>query len=97
MKITKVKCDPNNDKWTICMVPKCGPFDHFLQEWILIKLDENQTLLANNSKYKEHMTPEIFQKIAEQKKLTFKTIEDILKSNDEKSNINKFVKKVVKK
>ena len=40
------------------------------------------------------MTPEMFQKIAEQKKLTFRTIEDILKTNDEKSNINKYFQKV---
>ena len=97
MKITKVKCDPNNDKWTICSMPLSGPFDHFLHEWILIKLDEEQSLLANNSKYKEHMTPEIFQKITEQKKLTFTAIEDILKSDDEKKNINKYFKKVMDK
>jgi len=33
------------------MTPIKGPFDHYLQEWILIELDENKTLLTNNSKY----------------------------------------------
>ena len=96
MKIIKIKCDENNKKWELSMTPIKGPFDHYLQEWILIELDENKTLLTNNSKYKEHIKPDIFKKIAEQKKWTFQTIEEILKTDDEKiiSNIiNDFFKK----
>lgn len=50
----------------------------------------------NNSKYKEHINPDTFNKIAEQKKLTFKTIEDIVKSENELNTnniINEFFKK----
>ena len=100
IKITKVKCDENNDKWTLRSTPIKGPFDHYLQEWILIKVQENKSLLMNNSKYKEHMDPDLFKKITEQKKYTFQLIEDLLKSKDEKNNnkiINEFFEQECKK
>ena len=100
MRITKVKCKENNDKWVLSLTPLEGPFDHYLQEWILIKLGDNQSLLMNNSKYKEHMNPDIFKKITEQKKFAFKTIEDFLKSDNDKNKnkiINQFSKKEDKK
>ena len=96
LKITKLKCDENNDKWILNTTPQCGPFNHFVQEWIVIKLSENQTLLANNSKYNEHMGPEMFKTITEQKKCTFKAIEEILKSDDEK-NENKIINELFTK
>ena len=97
LKITKMKCDKEDKKWELNITPLKGPFDHYLQEWIFIELDENQTLLMNNSKYKEHINPDLFNKIAEQKKLTFKTIENILKSGIElitNNIINEFLKNV---
>jgi len=100
LQITKIKCDENNDKWILGTKPISGPFEHFLQEWILIKLGENQVLLANNSKYNEHISPEMFKKISEQKKLTFNLIEDILKSDDDKNKnklINQFIKEEQKR
>ena len=100
LQITKIKCDENNDKWILGTKPISGPFEHFLQEWILIKLGENQVLLANNSKYNEHISPEMFKKISEQKKLTFNLIEEILKSNDDKNKnklINQFFKEEQKR
>jgi hypothetical protein len=93
MKVIKIKCDQNNDKWALSIKPINGPFDHDLQEWILIKLDENKSLLANNTKYTKHMNPDELKNISEQKKLTFKTIEDMLKSDNEKNKniiINKY-------
>ena len=100
LQITKIKCDEKNDKWILGTKPISGPFEHFLQEWILIKLGENQVLLANNSKYNEHISPEMFKKISEQKKLTFNLIEDILKSDDDKNKnklINQFFKEEQKR
>lgn len=100
LQITKIKCDENNDKWILGTKPISGPFEHFLQEWILIKLGENQVLLANNSKYNEHISPEMFKKISEQKKLTFNLIEEILKSDDDKNKnklINQFIKEEQKR
>ena len=95
LKITKVKCKENSDKWILDTKPISGPFEHFLQEWILIKLGENQVLLANNSKYHEHISPELIKKISEQKKLTFNLIEEILESNDEK-NKKIIIEKLIK-
>ena len=94
LKVNKIKCDKNSNKWIVGTMPLNGPFEHYLQEWILVKLDENQTFITNSSKYKEHINPDDFKKITEQKKFTFKTIEDILKADDEKSKkiINKFFK-----
>ena len=100
LQITKIKCDENNDKWILGTKPISGPFEHFLQEWILIKLGENQVLLANNSKYNEHISPEMFKKISEQKKLTFNLIEEILTSDDDKNKnklINQFIKEEQKR
>ena len=97
LKITKFNCEENDKKWELCVTPLKGPFDHFIQEWTLIELDENQTFLMNNSKYKEHIKPDIFKKITEQKKFTFQKIEELLKTDDEKSigNIfNEFFKNV---
>ena len=97
LKITKFKCEENDKKWELCVTPLKGPFDHFIQEWTLIELDANQTFLMNNSKYKEHIKPDIFKKITEQKKFTFQKIEELLKTDDEKSigNIfNEFFKNV---
>ena len=91
MKVIKIKCDKNSNKWTICTMPLEGPFDHYLQEWIFIKLNENQTFLGNGSKYKEHIKPDDFKKITETKKDIFKIIEDALKYGDaknQKNNIN---------
>ena len=96
VKITKMKCDNDDKKWEFDITPIKGPFNHYLQEWILIKLEEDQTLVMNISKYKEHINPEDFIKITEQKKFTFKTIEDFLKTDNEanKNNIiNEFFKK----
>ena len=97
LKITKFNCEENDKKWELCVTPLKGPFDHFIQEWTLIELDENQTFLMNNSKYKEHIKPDIFKKITEQKKFTFQKIEELLKTDDEKiiGNIfNEFFKNV---
>ena len=71
-----------------------------MQEWILVKVQENKSLLMNNSKYKEHIEPDLFKKITEQKKYTFQLIEDLLKSKDEKNNnkiINEFFEQECKK
>ena len=95
MKIIKMKCQEDDKKWELGIAPIKGPFDHYLQEWILIKLGENQALVMNNSKYKEHINPVDFNKIAEQKKLTFKTFEDILKSDNE-ININNIISEFLK-
>ena len=87
-----MKCDEDSGKWIFCTNPISGPFDHFVQEWILIKISDNQALLANNSKYNEQITPEMIQKISEQKKFTFDLIEEILNSED-----NKYENKIINK
>ena len=92
LKISKMKCDEDSGKWIFCTNPISGPFDHFEQEWILIKISDNQALLANNSKYNEQITPEMIQKISEQKKFTFDLIEEILNSED-----NKYENKIINK
>ena len=84
LKISKYKHDENNNKWILGITPLKGPFDHYIQEWVLIKLEENKTLILNNSKYKEHINPDVFKKITEQKRFSFNNIENLLKSYEEK-------------
>jgi hypothetical protein len=86
MKINKVKCDNNSEKWNISIMPLKGPFEHYLQQFIFIRIDENKTLLLNNTKYRESISPETFKKITKEKKCAFKIIEDLL--NEENDILN---------
>ena len=86
MKINKVKCDNYSEKWNISIMPLKGPFEHYLQQFIFIRIDENKTLLLNNTKYRESISPETFKKITKEKKCAFKIIEDLL--NEENDILN---------
>ena len=95
MKVNKIKCEKNSNKWVVSTTPLNGPFAHYIQEWIFIKLGEKQTFITNNSNYKEQISPDNFNKITEQKRFTFKLIEDILKFNNfnnQKKIIDNYIK-----
>ena len=90
LNVNKYKKDENTNKWVIGYLPKEGPFEHSENYWTLLKLGENETLVTNTTKYSEHIDPEILQKLSEEKKNTFLTIENLLQDKDENNNkINK--------
>ena len=86
LNVNKYKKDENTNKWVIGYLPKEGPFEHSENYWTLLKLGENETLVTNTTKYSEHIDPEILQKLSEEKKNTFLTIENLLQDKDENNN-----------
>ena len=72
--MNKYKNKKNNHKWTLGTMPICGPFAHSENYWTIIKLDENETMVSNTSKYSEHIEPDLIKKLTEEKIKTFITI-----------------------
>ena len=62
--------------------PLKGPFLHSENYWTLIKINDNQTMVANTTIYSEHVTPEDLKKLTETKKEMFSNIETILENGD---------------
>ena len=95
MKVNKYKNDENNNKWKLGTIPLCGPFAHSENYWTLIKLNDNETLVSNTTKYSEHIEPDQIKKLSEEKIKTFISIEDILKTKygDNNKNTNENIDK----
>ena len=96
LNVNKFKRDEKSNKWVIGYQPKEGPFEHSENYWSLIKLGENETLVANTTKYSEHIDPEILQDLSEKKKNAFLTIENLLegKCQNNENIINKCENKI---
>ena len=96
LKVNKLKKDEKSNKWVIGYCPLEGPFQHSENFWTLIRLNENETLVGNTSRYKEHIEPEVLQKLSEEKINAFLAIENLLgnkkededKKDNEKNTIN---------
>ena len=88
LNVNKYKKDEKCNKWVIGYLPKKGPFEHSENYWTLIKLQENETLVTNTTKYSDHIEPEILQKLSEEKINTFLTIENLLRDKYESNNKN---------
>ncbi len=93
LKVNKYKNKKNNNKWTLGTMPICGPFAHSENYWTIIKLDENETLVCNTSKYSEHIEPDLIKKLTEEKIKTFLTIEELLKNKYGENNKNNMTNK----
>ena len=79
LKVNKYKNKEKDNKWILGIIPLFGPFEHIENNWTLIKLGENETLVTNTSKYVEHIDSEIIKKLTNEKTKTFLTIENCLK------------------
>lgn len=90
IKIIKCKNDEKLSKWVINFLPLEGPFRDIENDWILVKIEENKTMVININKYSEHIEPEILKQLSANKIKVFKGIEDELKANykDIKSKTN---------
>ena len=88
LKVNKYKNDEKNNKWVLGIIPLLGPFAHSENNWTLVKLGENETLVTNTSKYIEHIDPEIIKKLSNEKINTFLSIENCLKEKYEESKKN---------
>ena len=74
-------------------MPICGPFAHSENYWTIIKLDENETMVSNTSKYSEHIEPDLIKKLTEEKIKTFIAIEELLNTKYGENNKNNMTNK----
>lgn len=83
LNVNVFKKSPDSNKWVMGYHPLKGPFLHSENYWTLIKINDNQTMVANTTIYSEHVTPENLKKLTETKKEMFSNIETILKNGDD--------------
>ena len=57
LKINKFKARENDIKWIISYQPLNACFSDSLIEWVLLKVNDNQTLITNTNKYIEQIEP----------------------------------------
>ena len=78
IKINKFKTKENDVKWVVSYMPLNASFSDCLIEWVLLKLNDNQTFVTNTNKYIEHVEPIIFKNLTEKKIQMFEIIEEEL-------------------
>ena len=86
LNVNKFKKDEECNKWVFGYLPKEGPFEYSENFWTLLKLDKDETLVTNTTKYTEHIEPDILRKLSEEKIKLFHTIEKLLQ--DKYGNYN---------
>ena len=80
LEVNKFKKDEKCNKWIFGYSPKEGPFEYSENYWTLLKLDENETLVTNTTKYSEHIESDKLRKLSEEKINIFYTIEKLLQN-----------------
>ena len=80
LKIIKYKIEKNDIKWTLSYLPLDSSLSDCLIEWIILKLDDNQSLVTNTNKYIEQIEPMIFRNLTEKKIHMFEIMEEELKN-----------------
>jgi hypothetical protein len=79
IKINEIKVDENDFKWKISYMPLDFFYKDYLVEWNIIKIKNNQTLVAINNLYYEQIEPEIKKKLTDTKKNLFLIMEEELR------------------
>ena len=79
LKINKYKIKENDIKWILSYLPIDSSLSDCLFEWIIIKLNDNQSLVTNTNKYIEQIEPMIFQNLTLKKIHMFEIMEEELK------------------
>ena len=79
LRLNKIKMDEKILKWKINYMPLEADFKDFLLEWIIVKVDSNETLLVINNIYSEQIEPRLKKGLSEKKKEFFEIIEDELR------------------
>ena len=78
IKIKKFKTKENDVKWVVSYMPLNASFSDCLIEWVLLKLNDNQTFITHTNKYIEQIEPIIFKNLTEKKIQMFEIIEEEL-------------------
>jgi hypothetical protein len=80
LKIIKYKIEKKDIKWTLSYLPLDSSLSDCLIEWIILKLNDNQSLVTNTNKYIEQIEPIIFRNLTEKKIHMFEIMEEELKN-----------------
>ena len=78
IQIKKFKAKERDVKWILSYVPLNASFCDSSIEWVLLKLNDNQTMVTNTNKYIEHIEPTILNNLTERKIQMFEIIEEEL-------------------
>ena len=79
LRLNKIKMDEKILKWKINYMPLETDFKDFLLEWIIVKVDSDETLVVINNIYSEQIEPRLKKGLSEKKKEFFEIIEDELR------------------
>ena len=79
IKINEIKVDENDFKWKISYMPLDFFYKDYLVEWNIIKINDNETLVAINNIYYEQIEPEIKKKLSNTKHHLFLIMEEELR------------------
>ena len=79
VKINEININENEYKWKLSYMPLDFYYKDYLMEWNIIKINENQTLLAINNLYYEQIEPAIKKQLTERKKKLFQVMEEELR------------------
>ena len=79
VEIKKIKIKENDMKWILSYKPLNASFYDSSFDWVLVKLDDNQTLITNTNKYLERIEPEVLKNLTERKIHMFEILEEELK------------------
>ena len=79
LKVRKFKIKESDIKWIISYLPLDSSLSDYLIEWIILKLNDNQTLVTNTNKYIEQIEPMIFRNLTQKKFHMFEIMEEELK------------------
>ena len=79
IKINEIKVDENDYKWKLSYMPLDFFYKDYLVEWNIIKINDNETLVAINNIYYEQIEPEIKKKLSNTKQNLFLIMEEELR------------------
>ena len=79
IKTNEIKVDEDDYKWKMTYMPLDFFYKDYLLEWYIIKINDNETLVAINNLYYEQIEPEIKTKLTNTKQNLFLIMEEELK------------------
>ena len=79
LKLSKMKINEKKIKWIVSYMPLDVNFKDFTVDWYIIKINQDQTLLAINNVYSEQIEPAVKKNLTKRKKDLFEMIEEELR------------------
>ena len=76
VKINGMDIDEQNIKWRIAYMPLDNIYKDYEVEWIIIKINDNQTMVIINNIYNEQIDGMTMKKLTDRKKNLFKILDE---------------------